>query len=63
MNSKRAEIKRTVRKLIEQLVERRYDDIEDWETGGNFPAEEIEYTVSEYGRTIISPPPTGFTKS
>lgn len=50
------ELKQLIRSVLEQLVHRRYTELEHLTGGKRLTANEIRSAVSEYGRTLRMPP-------
>jgi hypothetical protein len=55
-----ANLKTSVRELIELLVSQKYEEIERITRGIRLDAESIDRAITEYGRTLVIPPDTVF---
>lgn len=49
-------IKEKTKQVIQMLVNEEYDALVKYTNGKRLPKEEIEYTIGDYGCTIITPP-------
>ena len=54
------EIADQVRKIINLLVERRYQDIESLTNGIRLSVSQIDEAIAGYGRILIAPPEEGY---
>ena len=53
-------VRRAVVALVEDLVGKRYADLEADGRSGDVTAEELQRVVEEYGRTLVAVPPEAF---
>jgi hypothetical protein len=62
-NTLTAGIEKTLRKIIELLVQRDYAALERLTGGERLTASEIESGVDDYGRTLILPPSNSYSRA
>lgn len=53
-------IKDEARKIVQWLCDSNYDAIVEYTNGVRLPADEIQYSVDQYGRTLVMPPDETF---
>jgi len=56
-----ARIARRLQTVVELLVRGAYTELEVLTGGRRLRADDIEYELSEYGRTLVGPPETAFS--
>lgn len=54
---------RTIQILVNHLIRGDYDEAERLTQGKIFSASEIETAIADYGRRLVSPPPTSTPRS